>query len=314
MARVHARRPVPEAKGASAAGTVEVGGRRLAVSNLGKVMWPVTGTTKGDMVGYYAEIAPVMVPHLAGRAITMKRFPNGVDQPSFFEKNCPSHKPPWVETVRMGEVSYCLVEEAATVVWMANLAAIELHPTLAARPDLERPTSVVFDLDPGEPAGVLECGRVALLLRDLMGQFGLRVFPKTSGSKGLQLYVPLNGPYRYEQTTPFAKAVAQLLEQRHPQLVVSHQQRSARGGKVLIDWSQNVASKTTVAAYSLRARPEPTVSTPITWDELDDALAAGEPTLLSFTWDRALERVRRQGDLMADVLTLSQELPALVAG
>lgn len=312
MPAERARKQVPEAKeGRPTGGVLHVGGRQLSVSNLDKVLWPATGTTKGDMVGYYAEVAPVLVPHLAGRAITMKRYPNGVEKGSFFEKNCPSHKPPWVETVKMGDVHYCLVEEEATVVWMANLASIEIHPTLAAAPDLDRPTSVVFDLDPGEPAAMLECAEVAFLLKDLLAGLGLQLWAKTSGSKGLQLYAPLNVPVSYEQTAPFARVVAQLLEQRHPDLVISYQQRSARAGKVLIDWSQNAPSKTTVSVYSLRARPEATASTPVTWDELDDALSAREPERLRFTWDQVLGRVRDKGDLMAAVLSARQELPRL---
>jgi bifunctional non-homologous end joining protein LigD len=290
---------------------VEVGGRELEVSNLDKVLWPATGTTKGEMLNYYARIAPVLVPHLAGRAITLKRYPDGVDGISFFEKNCPSYRPPWMDTVTMGDVNYCLVEEAATVVWLANLAAIELHPTLAAKPDLGSPSTVVFDLDPGAPADVITCARVALLIRELLAQLHLESWVKTSGSKGLQLYVPLNSGVTYERSAPFAKAVAQLLEKRNPELVVSYQLRAARAGKVLIDWSQNTESKTTVGVYSMRARPEPTVSTPVTWDELDNAVSAAEPDHLSFEWREVLERLERQGDLMADVLTLEQELPEL---
>ena len=290
---------------------VEVGGRQVGVSNLEKVLWPATGTTKGEMVSYYASVAPVIVPHLAGRAITFKRYPNGVDKPSFYEKNCPSHKPPWVGTVKMGDVNYCLVAEAAAVVWLANLAAIELHPTLAAQPDLGSPTSVVFDLDPGAPADVLTCARVALLVREVLEHLHLEAWAKTSGSKGLQLYVPLNSGATYERSTPFAKAVAQLLEKRHPDLVLSYQLRAARAGKVLIDWSQNVASKTTVSVYSLRARPEPTVSTPMSWDEVEDALAGGDAARFSFRWSEVLDRARDKGDLMADVLTRQQELPEL---
>ncbi len=296
---------------AGAVGTAEVGGRKLNLSNLDKVLWPVTGTTKGEMVSYYAQIAPVLVPHLAGRAVTLKRYPDGVEKGSFYEKNCPSHKPPWVGTVKMGDVNYCLVEEPAALVWLANLAAIELHPTLAAQPDLGSPTSVVFDLDPGAPADVLTCARVALLVRGVLERLHLQAWVKTSGSKGLQLYVPLNSEATYERSTPFAKAVAQLLEKRHPELVLSYQLRSARAGKVLIDWSQNVASKTTVSVYSLRARPEPTVSTPVSWDEVDNALAGGDASHLSFQWADVLDRARRKGDLMAEVLTRRQELPEL---
>jgi bifunctional non-homologous end joining protein LigD len=289
----------------------EIGGRQLTLSNLDKVLWPATGTTKGDMVNYYAQIAPVLVPHLTGRAVTLKRFPDGVEKGSFYEKNCPSHKPPWVGTVKMGDVNYCLVEEAAAVVWLANLAAIELHPTLAAKPDLASPTSVVFDLDPGAPADVLTCARVALLVRDVLEQLHLEAWAKTSGSKGLQLYVPLNSGATYECSAPFAKAIAQLLEKRHPELVLSYQLRAARAGKVLIDWSQNVASKTTVSVYSLRARPEPTVSTPVSWDEVDDALTVGDASRLTFQWPQVLDRARHQGDLMVDVLTRQQQLPDL---
>jgi bifunctional non-homologous end joining protein LigD len=292
---------------------LRVGSREVKLSNLDKVLWPATGTTKGDMVSYYAEIASVIVPHLAGRAITLKRYPDGVDKESFFEKNCPSYRPPWVGTVDMGEVSYCLVEEPATVVWFANLAAIELHPTLGAKPDLNCPTSVVFDLDPGEPADVLTCARVALLVRDLLGELGLECWVKTSGSKGLQVYAPLNTKTSFAATAPFAKAVAQLLERRHRDLVVSSQARSLRAGKVLIDWSQNAASKTTVSVYSLRARPEPTVSTPVTWDELDGALAVNDASRLRFDWRQVLERLERLGDLMAQVLELEQELPQLLS-
>jgi len=293
--------------------TVDVGGRELQLSNLDKVLWPETGTTKGEMLNYYARIAAVLVPHLAGRALTLKRFPDGVDGNSFFEKNCPSYRPSWMGTVKMGDVSYCLVEEPATVVWLANLAAIELHPTLAAEPDLGSPTAVVFDLDPGAPADVVTCGRVAVLIRELLSQLRLVSFLKTSGSKGLQLYVPLNSGATYEQSAPFAKAVAQLLERRHPELVVSYQQRAARAGKVLIDWSQNAQSKTTVAVYSMRARARPTVSTPLSWDELDGALATSQPEQLNFEAREVLARVESHGDLMADVLTLEQELPELKA-
>jgi bifunctional non-homologous end joining protein LigD len=265
------------------------------------------------MLNYYGRIAPVLVPHLAGRAVTLKRYPDGVEKGSFFEKNCPSYKPPWMETVKMGDVNYCLVEEPAAVVWLANLAAIELHPTLAAKPDLGQPTAVVFDLDPGPPADVLTCARVAFLVRDVLAPLGLECWAKTSGSKGLQLYAPLNSGATYEKTAPFAKVVAQLLERRHPDLVLSYQLRTARANKVLIDWSQNAASKTTVSVYSLRARPQPTVSTPVSWDELDDALSAGEPGRLSFEWPEVLERVERHGDLMAALLDRQQELPLLSA-
>jgi bifunctional non-homologous end joining protein LigD len=291
--------------------TVEVAGRQLSLSNLDKVLWPATGTTKGDMVGYYSAVAPVMLPHLSGRPVTLRRFPDGVEGESFFEKNCPSHRPSWVGTAKMGDVSYCLIEEPAALVWTANLAAIELHPTLAAVPHLDQPSFVVFDLDPGEPAGILQCARVALLVRDILGQLALECWPKTSGSKGLQLYAPLNNGSTYAESEPFAKAVAKLLERRHADLVVSQQQKSARKGKVLIDWSQNSPSRTTVCAYSMRARPTPTVSTPVTWGEIERSLAEEDEGALTFRWERVLDRVERLGDLMAEVLERRQELPDL---
>jgi bifunctional non-homologous end joining protein LigD len=255
-----------------------------------------------------------MVPHLQGRPITLRRWPNGVDAGSFYEKNCPSHRPPWVEAVRMGDVNYCLLNEPATLVWVANLASIELHPSLATDTDLESPTSVVFDLDPGPPADVLDCARVALLLREALGPLGLELWPKTSGSKGLQLYLPLNSGASYDQTKPFAHALARLLERDHPKAVVSVMDRSRRKGKVFIDWSQNTASKTTVSVYSVRALPEPSVSTPVTWDELDDALAGGDATALRFDPGQVLDRVGRHGDLHRPVLEVVQELPGELTG
>jgi bifunctional non-homologous end joining protein LigD len=290
---------------------VTVEGRTLSLSNLDKVLWPETGFTKGQLIDYYARVATVMVPHVRGRPITLRRWPNGVDAASFYEKNCPSHRPPWVETVRMGDVSYCLLDEPATLVWTANLAAIELHPSLATTSNLESPATVVFDLDPGPPADVLTCAQVALLVRDLFDRLGLRLWPKTSGSKGLQLYLPLNGGATYAATKPFAHAVARLLERDHPKLILSEMERSRRKGKVFIDWSQNTASKTTVAVYSVRALPQPSVSTPVTWDELDDALSRGDTARLRFDPGQVLDRVERLGDLHAPVLELTQALPPL---
>ncbi len=289
---------------------VEIGGRTLSLSNLDKVLWPATGFTKGAMIDYYGRIAPVLVPHLAGRAITLRRWPNGVEAASWFEKNCPSHRPPWLQTVDMGGVGYCLLDEPAAVVWTANLAAVELHPTLAAAPDLERPTFVVFDLDPGPPADIVTCARLALVIKELLDRLGLRAWAKTSGSKGLQLYVP-TGRQGYPETRGFAQGVALLLERTHPDLVVSTQDKAARGGKVLIDWSQNVASKTTVAVYSLRAREAPGVSTPVTWEEVADAAERSDGAGLRFSPDDVLRRVDQRGDLMAPVLQVTQEVPAL---
>jgi bifunctional non-homologous end joining protein LigD len=295
----------------SAGVEVQVGPRSLKLSNLDKVLWPETGFTKGELIDYYARIAPVMLPHLAGRPITLRRYPNGVDAASFFEKNCPSHRPPWLQTIKMGDVSFCLLEEPADLVWVANLAAIELHPSLATRDDLERPTAIVFDLDPGPGADVLTCGRVALLLREALGSLSLTSLVKTSGSKGLQLYVPLNTAVTYEQTKPFSLALAQVLERAHRDLVVTTQDTSVGPNKVLIDWSQNTSFKTTVAVYSVRARPQPTVSTPVTWEEVEAACDAGDAAALMFEAPAVLDRVERLGDLMAPVLSTKQKLPKL---
>ena len=288
---------------------MRVGERSLSLSNLDKVLWPETGFTKGQLIDYYSRIATVMVPHLTRRPITLRRWPNGVDGPSFFEKNCPSHKPPWVESVLMGDVRYCLIDEPASLVWVANLAAIEIHPSLAQATDLDVPTTVVFDLDPGAPADVITCAEVAFILRDSLERLGLQAWPKTSGSKGIQVYAPLNSGAGYDRVKPFAQAVAQLLERDHPELIVSVMEKSRRKKKVLIDWSQNTASKTTVAVYSVRALDRPSVSTPVTWDELDGALSARDPSLLRFEPDQVVERVERLGDLHAPVLELRQELP-----
>jgi len=299
---------------------VEIEGRQLSLSNLDKVLYPEAEFTKAEVIDYYTRAAPVMVPHLAGRPITLKRYPNGVDGQSFYEKNCPSHRPDWVRTVEMGGgsrrgqiVRYCLIESTAHLVWTANLAALELHPALAAAPDLNRPLSVVFDLDPGPPADVVLCAQVALWLRELLDHLGLRAWPKTSGSKGLQIYVPLNTPCTYDDTRAFALAIGQLLERDHPGEVLTNMNPAQRAGKVFVDWSQNVASKTTVAVYSLRARPRPTVSTPVAWDEVVAALEAGDPDALRFEAHDVLERVEAGGDLFAPLLTLQQEVPGAAA-
>lgn len=288
---------------------VRVGGRTLALSNLEKVLWPATGFTKAQLIDYYARVADVMLPHLAGRPLTLRRWPDGVEGGSFFEKNCPSHRPSWVQTLQMGDVAYCCVDEPAALVWVANLAAIELHPSLARAPDLDAPTAVVFDLDPGEPAGLLECAQVARWLRELLADLGLSAWPKTSGNKGLQVYVPVGGA-RYEQTKAFSLELAEQLAARHPDAVLTSMARARRRGKVFVDWSQNTASKTTVAVYSLRARDEPSVSTPVTWEELERALDRGDPTGLRFTPDEVLARIERDGDLHRPVLDGPQQLPA----
>ncbi|MHB1533510.1 MAG: non-homologous end-joining DNA ligase [Acidimicrobiales bacterium] len=293
---------------------VEIEGRKLRLSNLDKVLWPATGFTKGQLIDYYARIAPVLLRHLEGRPVTLRRYPNGVDAGSFFEKNCPTHRPPWVQTVTMGDVGYCRVDEPATLVWMANLAAIELHPSLARAPNLDRPTALVFDLDPGAPADALTCAQVAIWVRDLLARLGLPSWVKTSGSKGLQVYAPLRQDVTYQQTKPFAQTFARLIERKHPDRVVTTQDRAVRRAKVLIDWSQNTASKTTVAAYSVRALAEPSVSTPLTWDELERALADDDLGALRFGPDQVLARVAADGDLLAPLTEQGAALPELSSG
>ncbi len=292
--------------------TVEVDGRRLVVSNLEKVLYPLVGFTKADVIGYYVRIAPVLLPHISGRGITLRRWPDGVTGESFFEKRCPSHRPDWVRTARGpgdrgGAIDYCSLDEVAALAWSANLAALELHAPMARAADIESPTMVVFDLDPGAPAGMVECCALALDIRDVLDATGLDVWAKTSGSKGLQLYVPLNTPHTHDHASSFALAVAQLMEKRWPADVVSVMTKAVRGGKVFIDWSQNSRHKTTIAAYSLRGKDRPTVSTPLDWQEVA-AGASGEP--LDFTAGEVLERVDRLGDLFAPTATLEQRLPS----
>jgi len=293
---------------------VEIDGRRLTLSNLDKVLYPDAGFTKAQVIDYYVRIAPALLPHLAGRLLTLKRYPNGVDEPFFYEKQCPSHRPPWMRTQPIpssrgagGVTEYCVVDDVAGLAWVANMASLELHPSLALAADWLRPTVMVFDLDPGPPAGILECAVVARLLREAFTSLNLESFPKTSGSKGVQIYVPLNGTAGYEGTKAFSKAVAELLERLHRELVVSTQRKDLRPGKVLIDWSQNDEHKTTVCVYSLRARPQPTVSTPVTWPEMEAAAAGRNP--LVFIASDVLDRVAKDGDHFAGVARLEQVLP-----
>jgi bifunctional non-homologous end joining protein LigD len=296
---------------------IEVQGKQLKLSNLEKVLYPATGFTKQQVIDYYVRIAPAMLPHLAGRALTRKRYPNGVDAEFFYEKNAPMHRPDWVKTVPIWSgsnrrtVHYILADDLATLVWLANLAAIELHPSLALAKDITCPTMMVFDLDPGPPANIVQCCQVGLWLREIFDKFGLQSFPKTSGSKGLQIYVPLNTPTTYDATKTFARALAQLLEQEHPDLVVSDMKKNLRTGKVFVDWSQNDEHKTTVAVYSLRARERPTVSTPISWDEAERALKKKDANLLVFEAKQTVARVEKHGDLFAPLLDLKQRLPNL---
>jgi len=294
---------------------VEIQGKQLKLSNLDKVLYPATGFTKGQVIDYYARVAPTLVPHLAGRPLTLKRYPNGVDSEFFFEKNATKHRPDWVNTAPVWSehnrrnVNYILANDLPTIVWMANLAAIELHPSLSLAKDINCPTMMVFDLDPGPPAGIVQCAQVGMWLREIFEHFGLQSFPKTSGSKGLQIYVPLNTPTSYEETKPFAHALARLLEDQHRELVVSDMKKELRKGKVLMDWSQNDEHKTTIAVYSLRAREHPTVSTPVKWEEVEHLLKKKDPSVLVFEADQVLKRVEKMGDLFAPVLELKQKLP-----
>ncbi len=284
------------------------------------MLYPEAGFTKGEMIEYYAKVGPTIVPHLAGRAVTLRRFPEGVDDldAAFFEKRCPKHRPEWVRTTRVlagphaGQIDFCVCDGLPTLVWMAQLAAIELHPALSLGEEHSQPTVVAFDLDPGPPADVLDCARVALRLREVLTQLGLESLVKTSGSKGMQLYVPLNTPISYEQTRPFAQALARLIAKQTPDEVLAKMGKKVdRSGKVLIDWYQNNERKTTIAVYSLRARERPTASTPISWDEVEAALTADDPGALVFESADVLERIERHGDLFAPVLELRQELPEL---
>lgn len=297
---------------------VELDGRTLRLTNLEKVLYPHTGFTKSELIRYYAEIAPVLLGHLRDRPLTLKRYPDGVRGEHFYEKQCPAHRPDWVQTTAVWsgrserEIDYCLCQDLPTLVWLGNLADLELHPSLSHADALEHPSTLAFDLDPGPPADIVGCCEVALRLRDMFAELGLRAFAKTSGLTGMQVYVPLNRrEATYAQTKPFARAVADLLAHRHPALVVSRMARAARRGRVLIDWSQNDEHKTTVSVYSPRANESPTVSTPLRWEEVLACRDAADPALLEFGPAQVLDRVRAHGDLFAEVLSLRQALPAL---
>jgi len=294
---------------------VVVEGRTLSVSNLDKVLYPAVGFTKAEVLDYYARIAPVLLPHLGDRAVTLRRFPNGPAGKSFYEKNCPRHRPDWVRTSPIqgeeGVIDFCRVDSVAALTWVANLAALELHTSMARVDDPDAPTMVVFDLDPGAPAGLLECAEVALLIRHVLEDLGLECVVKTSGSKGLQLYLPLNTPTTYGRTAGFSRTVAQALESSEPTKVVSAQRKDLRRGKVLVDWSQNSRHKTTVCVYSLRATDDATVSTPLQWEEVEEAVDDGDASHLRFRAPDVLERVADLGDLFAPAASLEQRLPDL---
>jgi bifunctional non-homologous end joining protein LigD len=289
--------------------------RKIQVSNLDKVLYPKVGFTKGQVIDYYIRIAPVLLPHLKDRPLTMKRFPDGVDGEFFYEKNCPSHRPKWVQTAQVWSESnermmnYCLAQDLPTLVWAANLADLELHTSLSRKDKIKRPTMMVFDLDPGLPADIVQCCQVGLWLRDLLDKMKLKSFAKTSGSKGLQVYVPLNTAVTYDQTKDLSRALAQHLEGEHGDLVTSNMSKSVRKGKVFVDWSQNDEHKTTICVYSLRAKEEPTVSTPVTWDEVGNCLKKKKADLLKFRSDKVITRVEKMCDLFEPVEKLKQKLP-----
>ncbi len=298
---------------------LDIGGRKIPVSNLDKPMYPVGNFTKGQVIDYYIRVSPYLLPHLQSRPVTLKRYPNGVGSAHFYEKNAPSFTPEWVKTFpvprRTGgpDIRYILIDDLATLVWSANLANIEIHPFLHRVPAIDAPQYIVFDLDPGEGAGILECAEVAFLLKELLEHLEVKSFAKVSGSKGLQIYAPLNTAVRYATSQPFAKAVAQLLERQHPKLIISEMAKSARAHKVFIDWSQNSDFKTTVGVYSMRAkRQHPFISMPVSWEELEAAGSSKDSGKLYWQPPAALERLEEIGDLFAPVLKLKQKLPVKI--
>lgn len=295
---------------------ITVGGRKIQLSNLEKVFYPKSGFTKGQVIDYYIRISGVLLAHLKDRTITLKRYPNGVEGTFFYEKRCPSYHPPWLKTQAVwsegnGEyINFCVFNDLASLVWAANLAVLELHTYLARAKDILKPTMIAFDLDPGPPANVVDCAQVALWLRTHLEKLGLESFPKTSGSKGIQIYVPLNSNVTYDQTKGFAREMAQRLEADHPDRVTSNMRKDLRVGKVFVDWSQNDDHKTTVCVYSLRAREYPTVSTPVDWSEIHDTAKKKAPELLRFEAEDVLKRTEESGDPFAPVLKLKQKLRA----
>jgi bifunctional non-homologous end joining protein LigD len=289
--------------------------RKIQVSNLDKVLYPKVGFTKGQVIDYYIRIAPMLLPHLKDRPLTMKRYPDGVEGEFFYEKNCPVHRPKWVKTARVWSESnnrmmnYCLAQDLPTLVWAANLADLELHTSLARKNNIKRPTMMVFDLDPGAPADIVQCCQVGIWLSDLLLKMKLKSFAKTSGSKGLQVYVPLNSSVTFDQTKDLSRALAQHLETNHDDLVTSNMSKAVRKEKVFVDWSQNDEHKTTICVYSLRAKEEPTVATPVTWDEVQNCLKKQDAGLLKFRPEKVLARVEKFGDLFEPVENLKQKLP-----
>ena len=296
-------------------GPLDVDGRRLAIRNLDRVIFPRAGTTKAELLDYYVRVAEAILPHLRERLLHMRRYPEGVEGPRFWQKACPEHRPEWIPTApvwsrdKQAHIRYCVVNELATLLWAVNLGSIELHTSLHRRDHLHRPTVIAFDLDPGEGVGLPECCEVGLRVRELFASLGLRSFAKTSGSKGLQVYVPLNAGATYALTKPFSRAVAELLEAETPDAVVSRMARALRPGRVLVDWSQNTEHKSMVCAYAVRAKERPTVSTPVTWEEVERAAGSGDATALVFEMGDVIDRLAARGDIFEPVLRLHQALP-----
>lgn len=296
---------------------VEIAGRRLSLSNLEKDLYPSFGFTKAHVLEYYRRMASFILPHLQDRALTLKRYPEGVDKDFFFEKRCPSHRPAWVKTaeIRLNErerMTVCLANDLETLMWVANLASLELHVPLARVGSPETPDSLVFDLDPGDQADILDCARVALILRDLLSHLQLASYVKTSGKKGLHVYVPLNRPdTTFEHTKTFSRAVARIMEKNYPDLVTARMAKEYRTGKVFINWAQNDAAKTMVCVYSLRAREKPVVSFPFAWRELENPASQGDPEKLQVLYTDAISRAEQHGDLFQEVLVNQQKLPHL---
>jgi bifunctional non-homologous end joining protein LigD len=286
--------------------TLEIDGRSFGVTNLDKPLWPEARFTKRDLLDYYDAVAPALVPHLAGRATTLRRFPDGVDAGGWYQLQWPRGAPAWLPRVRQRGFELAVIDDRASLLWAANLAAIELHPLLAGADRPATPTALVFDLDPGAPADVVDAAAVALCIRERLDTIGLASYPKTSGSLGMHVYVPSSSDVSFDRAKQFVRSVAESLASEG---VVTAQSRRARAGKVLVDWLQNDATRSTVAPYSLRATPFPTVSTPVTWEEVERAVHARRPELLTFLARNVLGRLDRVGDLFAPVLDLTQTVP-----
>jgi bifunctional non-homologous end joining protein LigD len=309
------RRPATAKPARRAGETLNISGREVPVSHLDKIFYPSVSFTKAQVIDYYIRISPVLLPHLKDRPLTLKRYPDGVDGGFFYEKRCPPYRPEWVKTAPVWsdrnetEIHYCLANDLPSIVWAANLGDLELHTFLAKADAVDRPTMMVFDLDPGAPADIIHCAQVGFWLKEKLDAHKLKSFPKTSGSKGLQIYVPLNTPVTYDQTKTLSHQLAEELEREHPDLILSKMAKNLRAGKVFVDWSQNDRHKTTVCAYSLRAKERPSVSTPVDWDEVKSALKKKDAKRLTFLSDDVLKRVEKDGDLFAPLLKRKQRLP-----